>query len=36
VSFGADSEAGRRFAERILTASETYRKQERNLFSFLT
>jgi transposase len=36
VSFGTDSEAGSRFAERILTASETCRKQERNLFSFLT
>jgi hypothetical protein len=36
VSFGTDSEAGSRFAERILTASETCRKQDRNLFSFLT
>jgi hypothetical protein len=36
VSFGTDSEAGSRFAERILTASETCRKQDRDLFSFLT
>ena len=36
VSFGTDSEGGSRFAERILTASETCRKQKRNLFSYLT
>ncbi len=36
VSFGTDSEHGSRFAERILTASETCRKQKRNLFAYLT
>jgi transposase len=36
VSFGTDSQCGSRFAERILTMSETCRKQGRNLFSFLT
>ncbi|HHZ97928.1 MAG TPA: IS66 family transposase [Flavobacteriales bacterium] len=36
VSFGTDSQSGSRFAERILTMSETCRKQKRNLFSFMT
>ena len=35
-SFGTDSSAGSRFAERILTAVETLRAQERDVVDFLT
>jgi transposase len=34
--FGAQSEAGNRFVERILTVSATCRQQERHLLTFLT
>ncbi len=34
-SFGSDSEAGSRFAERLLTVAATCRQQGRNLLNFL-
>ena len=34
-SFGSDSEAGRRFAERVLTVAATCRQQRRSLLEFL-
>jgi transposase len=34
-SFGADSAAGSRFAERLLTVAATYRQQGRGLLAFL-
>jgi transposase len=34
-SFGSDSEAGSRFAERLLTVVATYRQQGRRLVDFM-
>jgi transposase len=35
-SFGTQSERGNRFAERVMTVAHTARKQDRNVFDFLT
>ena len=35
-SFGSQSERGTRYAERIMTVAHTLRKQNRNIFSYLT
>jgi transposase len=35
-SFGAQSERGHRYAERVMTVAHTARKQNKNVFSFLT
>jgi transposase len=35
-SFGTQSERGNRFAERVMTIAHTARKQDRNVFAFLT
>ncbi len=35
-SFGAQSERGHRYAERIMTVAHTARKQNKNVFAFLT
>jgi transposase len=35
-SFGAQSERGHRYAERVMTVAHTARKQNKNLFAFLT
>src|SRR5580658_987980 len=36
LSFGTQSESGSRFVERLLTVIETCRRQERNVFAWLT
>ncbi len=35
-SFGAQSERGNRFAERLMTIAHTARKQDKNVLAFLT
>jgi len=35
LSFGTQNASGSRYLERILTVSETYRKQNRNVFEYL-
>ncbi len=35
-SFGAQSERGHRYAERVMTVAYTARKQNKNVFAFLT
>ena len=36
LSFGTQSASGSRFVERLLTVIETYRRQNRNVYAWLT